>query len=59
MAQMPSKNMPTIQMPKPMTTIASSAPSTPTITAQISAYQNVRIAQLKCDSSQVPRASPR
>lgn len=47
------------EIAKPTTTIANSASSAPTTTAHSSACQNVRICRAKCDSSHVPRASPR
>ena len=46
-------------MAKPTSTIASRDAAADDDSAQSIANQNVRICQAKCDSSQVPRASPR
>ena len=51
--------MPATQVAMPITMIASGIDTSATSTAQARASQKVRICQVKCDSSQVPRASPR
>ena len=59
MAHTPSRNRPAIQVPIPTRITDSGSETRPTNSAHSSANQKVRICQLKCDSSQVPRTSLR